>query len=142
MKELFRKNFHIYSFGDDRSAATRKVDKIQRFLECCGLERGQEDWFDQWKQYPVSCCGKVNGGYNFCHEIEIERAATMGCFYEIDRFIGKYLAILGWIAIAVFVLQLVSVIFACCLGVSTHKKEAGTGRYRFHAPLEEGDTKF
>uniref|UniRef100_A0A6B2EH14 Tetraspanin n=1 Tax=Phlebotomus kandelakii TaxID=1109342 RepID=A0A6B2EH14_9DIPT len=82
------------------------VDTVQSQLECCGVN-GPGDWVTA---IPSSCCapGVTNCGY--------DNAFRTGCNAALADWVDISKHIIAWVALGVAVIQLVALIFACCLG--------------------------
>lgn len=116
--------------GDVRKA----IDRIQEKSECCGAE-SYTDWFDsRWNKQrqnvsygrfrnsvPRSCCllnvthlatcgddldTETKPGYEFVY--------TRGCLH-LEVYLEQHLDSMVWIGVAIFVIQVVAILFTCCL---------------------------
>ncbi|KAF7224326.1 CD151 antigen isoform X2 [Nothobranchius furzeri] len=101
---------------------TQAVDKLQQEFKCCG-SHNYSDWTDSlWIQeaknsrlVPDSCCktpSELCGSRN--HPSNIYRVEG-GCITKLEDFIQSQLYILGAVGVGIAFLQLVGMMFTCCL---------------------------
>jgi len=79
-------------------------DAIQTNLKCCGVEN-RADWAEQKMSIPDSC-----GSY------------TAGCLIMLDEWISSNVLIVAGGALGVAFVQLIGILFACCLGRAIKKE--------------------
>ncbi|XP_076589586.1 CD151 antigen isoform X3 [Chaetodon auriga] len=101
-------------------SVTQAVDKLQQEFKCCG-SHNSTDWADSvWIQLnerlvPDSCCKTPT---DLCgrrdHPSNIYRVEG-GCILKLEEFILSQLYILGSVGIGIAFLQLVGMMFTCCL---------------------------
>ncbi|XP_042351867.1 CD151 antigen-like isoform X4 [Plectropomus leopardus] len=103
-------------------SVTQAVDKLQQEFKCCG-SLNSSDWADcLWIQaaenerlVPDSCCKSPS---ELCgirdHPSNIYRVEG-GCIMKLEEFILSQLYILGAVGIGIAFLQLVGMMFTCCL---------------------------
>ncbi|KAE8296233.1 CD151 antigen GP27 Membrane glycoprotein [Larimichthys crocea] len=101
-------------------SVTQAVDKLQQEFKCCG-SHNSSDWTDSvWIQenerlVPDSCCKTP---IDLCgrrdHPSNIYKVEG-GCIMKLEEFILSQLYILGAVGIGVAFLQLVGMMFTCCL---------------------------
>ncbi|XP_071752617.1 CD151 antigen [Centroberyx gerrardi] len=101
---------------------TQAVDKLQQEFKCCG-SKNSSDWSASvWIQavenkrlVPDSCCKTPT---DYCgqrdHPSNIYKVEG-GCIMKLEDFILSQLHILGAVAIGIAFLQLVGMMFTCCL---------------------------
>nr|XP_040017960.1 CD151 antigen isoform X1 [Gasterosteus aculeatus aculeatus] len=101
---------------------TRAVDKLQQEFQCCGSQNSS-DWRDSvWIQsagnerlVPDSCCKSPSA---LCglrdHPSNIYKVEG-GCIMKLEEFILSQLYIIGAVGIGIAFLQLVGMMFTCCL---------------------------
>ncbi|XP_055686892.1 23 kDa integral membrane protein-like isoform X1 [Lutzomyia longipalpis] len=82
------------------------VDTVQINLACCGVD-GPINWAGS---PPPSCCGLTSGT---CAPQNIFQT---GCRSALEDWVDTSKHIIAWVALGVAVVQLVALIFACCLG--------------------------
>lgn len=110
------------------SAKYKKAfDTVQKELKCCG-RRNASDWYHPLGigNVPESCCknktrsgiekGKCPGGMTGVY--------SEGCVDALFDYLKDHFAIIGGLAIAVAVIQIVGIIFAC---VVRHDIKKGYG---------------
>uniref|UniRef100_A0A3Q2Q0G8 Tetraspanin n=1 Tax=Fundulus heteroclitus TaxID=8078 RepID=A0A3Q2Q0G8_FUNHE len=105
-----------------QESITQSVDKLQQEFKCCGSQNFS-DWTDsEWIQnaqnqqlVPDSCCKTPS---DLCgrrdHPSNIYRVEG-GCIEKLEDFIQSQLYILGAVGIGIAFLQLVGMMFTCCL---------------------------
>ncbi|KAM9754325.1 CD151 antigen isoform 2-T2 [Menidia menidia] len=101
---------------------TQAVDKLQQEFKCCG-SYNSSDWSESvWIQgagndrlVPDSCCKTPS---ELCghrdHPSNIYKVEG-GCIMRLEEFIRSQLYILGSVGIGIAFLQLVGMMFTCCL---------------------------
>lgn len=97
---------------------TKTWDIMQHDLKCCGTEKA-EDWLNVFKNQtlPDTCCPSVNPcemGHNEHYEV--------GCLTVLQTKVEEFAVILGGVIIGVACIQLIGVVFACCLARSIRKE--------------------
>ncbi|KAK7864772.1 hypothetical protein R5R35_012268 [Gryllus longicercus] len=90
---------------------------LQHDLKCCGAD-GPEDWAKHNMNIPSTCCGSAAEG----EKCEIANAYEQGCAPALKEQIEHFALIIGGVAIGIAFVQLVGVIFACCLARSIRKE--------------------
>ncbi|XP_004553089.1 CD151 antigen isoform X2 [Maylandia zebra] len=101
---------------------TQAVDKLHQEFKCCG-SHNFSDWSDSvWIQaaenerlVPDSCCktpGELCGRRD--HPSNIYRVEG-GCIMKLEEFLLSQLYILGAVGIGIAFLQLLGMMFTCCL---------------------------
>ncbi|KAL7858058.1 hypothetical protein AOLI_G00181600 [Acnodon oligacanthus] len=101
---------------------TRAVDKLQQDLKCCGSNSSadwqQGDWiltYADKRLVPDSCCKTPT---DHCgvrdHPSNIYKVEG-GCISKLEEFILQHLQILGAVGIGIAFLQILGMIFTCCL---------------------------
>lgn len=105
-----------------QDSVTQAVDRLQQELKCCG-SNSSADWADSaWIQdnsnellVPDSCCKTPE---ELCgrrdHPSNIYRVEG-GCIKKLETFILKQLYILGALGVGIALLQLLGMMFTCCL---------------------------
>ncbi|KAM3609593.1 uncharacterized protein V6R79_017583 [Siganus canaliculatus] len=101
-------------------SVTKAVDKLQQKFKCCGSQNSS-DWADSvWIQsndhlVPDSCCKTPT---DLCghrdHPSNIYKVEG-GCIMKLEEFILNQLYILCAVGLGVAFLQLVGMMFTCCL---------------------------
>uniref|UniRef100_UPI0037E916F4 CD151 antigen isoform X2 n=1 Tax=Semicossyphus pulcher TaxID=241346 RepID=UPI0037E916F4 len=126
LDEELRRNLHVtmqqkYQQPGEESV-TQAVDKLQQEFKCCG-SHNSSDWSDSvWihsadndRLVPDSCCKTPS---DLCgrrdHPSNIYKVEG-GCIMKLEEFILSQLYILGAVGIGIAFLQLVGMMFTCCL---------------------------
>lgn len=113
----------IEKYGNDTDI-TVVLDDIQSHLGCCGA-RDYNDWhrlnpkFNSTDKYPHTCCPQPSEK-EFC--TSTDKLYTSGCVDKLDAEIKSSFGLLGGIAIAIAVIQLIGIVFACSLSRSIRKE--------------------
>ncbi|GAB0096261.1 Tetraspanin [Sergentomyia squamirostris] len=105
MTKAFDRIFHEQNLDVNREL----VDTVQSQLECCGLA-GPNDWVNIPQNIPPSCCA---AGITDCHA---GNAFRTGCTEALNDWVDISKHIIAWVALGVAAVELVALIFACCLG--------------------------
>lgn len=125
---------HYGSKEPGRGNITNGWNYVQKKFECCGVNNRTEaitlymetPWYkslDTPPRVPESCCvtndkgdptgleecqrGKDEGSMNFINE--------MGCYQMVRDKVIQYATVLAGVGVAVCVIQIFGMIFACCL---------------------------
>lgn len=108
LAEIARKGFErLFNEANNSSQeANIAVGGIQRGLQCCGINGP-----GSWATIPDTCC---EAGSN-CN---MQNSFQTGCATMIGDFITDSGLLIAWFAIVFAGIQLVGVIFACCLANS------------------------
>ncbi|CAK9814642.1 CD63 antigen [Anthophora quadrimaculata] len=100
----------------------RSWDIMQHDLQCCGIT-GATDWshvdFPE-NTVPNSCCKEVPQG-STCDTNSIYIYPS-DCMSNLQSAIGHNALILGGVGIGISIVQLIGVIFACCLARSIRRE--------------------
>ncbi|XP_015247298.1 CD151 antigen, like [Cyprinodon tularosa] len=112
-----------YRLGKDNEHITQAVDKLQEEFKCCG-SHNSTDWEENgWirssasegRKVPDSCCKTQ---IPFCgtrdHPSNIYKAEG-GCISKLERFILDHLQIIGAVGVGIACVQLIGMVFTCCL---------------------------
>lgn len=109
-----------YSTKDD---IRKSWDIMQHDLECCGMN-GPSDWSMTGvfadNTVPLSCCREVAEGSK-CDVNSVSVYAS-GCMGKLRDAIEHNVLILGGVGIGIAIVQLMGVIFACCLARSIRRE--------------------
>ncbi|KAK7912967.1 hypothetical protein WMY93_013178 [Mugilogobius chulae] len=102
---------------------TRAVDKLQQEFKCCG-SNSSADWAaSEWirsqagkgRLVPDSCCKTPTP---MCgerdHPSNIYKVEG-GCITKLEKFILEHLKIIGAVGIGIACVQVIGMIFTCCL---------------------------
>ncbi|XP_029170963.1 CD63 antigen-like [Nylanderia fulva] len=109
-----------YNINDD---IRRSWDIMQHDLQCCGMN-GPADWpkinYVDHAIVPDSCCKEVPT-QSKC-DINSISIQGDGCMMKLQSAIENNAMILGGVGIGVALIQLIGVIFACCLARSIRRE--------------------
>lgn len=99
--------------GEERKA----IDNVQKEFECCGVD-GYEDYLNQnTTELPKSCCRtpKCNTTVEAMRSLNNTEIYTQGCLKGFEKFLREHLLIVGGVGIGIAFVQLIGIVFACCL---------------------------
>nr|CAD7194243.1 unnamed protein product [Timema douglasi] len=107
-------------YGPANKDITNAWDIMQNDLGCCGIQ-GAEDWKELFPNgsLPHSCCPNLALNYDCTLSLT---HSTKGCLPSLQATIEHYALVLGGVGIGIGVVQLIGVIFACCLAKSIRKE--------------------
>ncbi|XP_046619431.1 CD63 antigen-like isoform X1 [Neodiprion virginianus] len=96
-------------------------DIMQHDLDCCGMD-GPKDWEKVFKttDLPETCCTELDMDKK-CDENLIE-IRHEGCSMKLQNAIEDNAVIIGGVGIGIALVQLIGVIFACCLARSIRRE--------------------
>ncbi|XP_065845152.1 tetraspanin-11-like [Oscarella lobularis] len=104
LTESLEKTIKEYNTSDP----VRKAwDTIQEKFSCCGVN-GTSDWNMYGMSIPDSCCKTMSGSTCTVYY-------AIGCKPEFQKFIEDNLIAVAGIGIALALIQIMGIIFACCL---------------------------
>lgn len=96
---------------------TKAIDNVQKEFECCGVD-GYEDYLNQnTTELPESCCRtpKCNTTVEAMRSLNNTEIYTQGCLKGFEKFLREHLLIVGGVGIGIAFVQLIGIVFACCL---------------------------
>jgi len=110
------------NYGEDKfPAQTESWDLVQENFHCCGIS-GYEDWknvtsLEPNNAVPDSCCIKVEKtcGYKQLPKAN-DKIYQTGCLDKFEKEINDHAGIAAGIGVGIFVIQLITIIAAFCLG--------------------------
>ncbi|KAF5271939.1 hypothetical protein FQA39_LY07956 [Lamprigera yunnana] len=106
-----------YNKTDDR----RSWDVMQHELTCCGM-KGPSDWIgiSPNDSLPHTCCPNVppEGSCTMQTPDKYEKS----CLTELKQVLVKYGTVIGGVGVGIALVQLIGVVFACCLARSIRKE--------------------
>lgn len=102
-RDAFKKGFAKIFDERERPANAELIDTIQTNLQCCG-KTSALDWS---LNVPQSCCATGTAPLCVPH--------VQGCQAALGEFIDQAGNVLGWVSLGVAAVELVGLIFACCL---------------------------
>uniref|UniRef100_A0A673ICU1 Tetraspanin n=1 Tax=Sinocyclocheilus rhinocerous TaxID=307959 RepID=A0A673ICU1_9TELE len=101
---------------------TRAIDNLQQDLKCCG-SNSSADWregawiqiFADRRLVPDSCCKTPTVGCGVRDHPSNIYKVEGGCISKLEEFILQHLIILGSVGLGIAFIQIVGMIFTCCL---------------------------
>lgn len=101
-------------FNKDQPGAQELLDWAQQEFKCCG-RNGSAD-YQKPQQANTTYCD-ANGGVASCYSGKTCTGTkyTKGCEQSFIDFVRHNLAVIGAVAIGIAFIQLLGIIFACCL---------------------------
>uniref|UniRef100_A0A8C1GMJ6 Tetraspanin n=1 Tax=Cyprinus carpio TaxID=7962 RepID=A0A8C1GMJ6_CYPCA len=102
---------------------TRAIDHLQQDLKCCG-SNSSADWREgAWihtsiaskRLVPDSCCKTPTEGCGVRDHPSNIYKVEGGCISKLEEFILQHLIILGSVGLGIAFIQIVGMIFTCCL---------------------------
>jgi CD63 antigen len=121
--QKMKEGMEHYGTGPDFQGVTETWNQIQFDLKCCGVEN-YRDWFSPnitfsklsgRKDVPDSCCKENTPGCGKNAEDILSKINQDGCFTLLETTVKDNVAMVGGIAIAVIVLQIIGVLVSCML---------------------------
>ncbi|KAL4217389.1 cd63 antigen [Mactra antiquata] len=89
-------------------------DDVQKKFECCGIHNAS-DWEPRLNP-PDSCCAKPTAGCGY------NTAYKDGCLDKFSDWVEEHIYIVGAVGIAFAFIQIIGIIFACCLARAIQKE--------------------
>ncbi|KAK5645237.1 hypothetical protein RI129_006537 [Pyrocoelia pectoralis] len=108
---------NYYNKTDDQ----RSWDIMQHELTCCGMT-GPDDWelITHDSSLPHTCCPNVPPKGSCT--INTPDHYTKSCRDELQEALIKYGSVIGGVGVSIALIQLIGVVFACCLARSIRKE--------------------
>ncbi|XP_072943641.1 CD63 antigen-like [Epargyreus clarus] len=102
----------------DNPSIQKSYDIIQTDLQCCGVY-GPKDWANNGLPIPATCCAgqELGAAAPPCGEASPGFHAV-GCLDKILVHLKDVALLLGGVGLGIAVVQLIGVVFACCLARS------------------------
>ncbi|CAG9862115.1 unnamed protein product [Phyllotreta striolata] len=118
LEDQLNKTMHMYYTKEDIKDSW---DIAQHEAECCGV-RGPGDWYNVTHNnvLPHTCCPDTPDD-NSCTTAS-KNVYQASCVDKLKGIFNKYGVIIGGVGLGIAGLQLVGVIFACCLARSIRKE--------------------
>ncbi|XP_041132556.1 CD151 antigen [Polyodon spathula] len=104
-------------------SVTEAVNKLQQEFKCCGSNNSQ-DWQDsEWvrtpeaegRKVPDSCCKTITPHCGIRDHPSNIYKVEGGCITKLENFILEHLRIIGAVGIGIACVQIIGMIFTCCL---------------------------
>ncbi|KAJ0180320.1 hypothetical protein K1T71_003724 [Dendrolimus kikuchii] len=97
----------------------KSFDIIQTDLNCCGI-KSADDWPKNGLPIPDSCCSakEVSSGATTPCGTDSPYFHSVGCLDKLVNYMKDIAYVLGGVGLGIAVVQLLGVIFACCLARS------------------------
>ncbi|RVE74216.1 hypothetical protein OJAV_G00019800 [Oryzias javanicus] len=96
------------------------VDKLQQEFKCCG-SNSSSDWkenkwvMDTGRKVPDSCCKTRTEKCGVRDHPSNIYKVEGGCITKLEKFIQDHLKIIGAVGIGIACVQIVGMVFTCCL---------------------------
>ncbi|XP_076651513.1 CD63 antigen [Halictus rubicundus] len=116
-----RMNSTMKEYSSDANIG-KSWDIMQHDLQCCGMT-GPADWASAGFSsniLPNSCCKEILKG-DKCDTNTIHKYED-GCMHNLQAAIEHNALILGSVGIGIAIIQVIGVIFACCLARSIRRE--------------------
>lgn len=121
LDENMKQEVHDYN----GTSKDREWDDMQKNLKCCGSS-SPLDWHTsnntlfQNGTFPDSCCMDVHPG--FCLNDTTSPVYEKGCLFALEDYIVNNIAVIGGVGIGIAFVEVVGIIFACCLARAIKKE--------------------
>lgn len=105
----------------NQNIVSQSWDVMQHELHCCGVNKAS-DWKNAsslQNEYPLSCCQNL-GPNDKCNENNGD-VYQKGCLGELTAVVKNNVSIIGGIGIGIAFIQLIGIVFACCLSKSIRR---------------------
>ncbi|CAB3234639.1 unnamed protein product [Arctia plantaginis] len=114
--EVLNKTMKEYPTNKD---VAKSFDILQTDLQCCGIN-SPKDWAANNMSLPATCCAgqEISGGVPAPCTEQSEHFHTKGCLPLLVAYFKSITMVLGGVGLGVAIVQLLGVIFACCLARS------------------------
>lgn len=96
---------------------TKTWNKLQEEFDCCGVTSNL-DWKEKRDMNPPDSCCKVAG----CNTALNNTVYTSGCTDKMEDWLKGKVAIIGGVGIGLAFVQVVGIMFACCLARAIRKE--------------------
>ncbi|XP_005918992.1 CD63 antigen [Haplochromis burtoni] len=93
------------------------VDNLQHNLKCCGVN-GSSDWKNftsKGNSVPDSCCKNDTKGCGIGTMTDSDKVYQQGCSAAMETFLKNNILWVIVAAVVIAILQLLGIVFACCL---------------------------
>jgi len=112
-------------YGKGNAEFDKAIDWIQQNVECCGTTNSESwqrsDWYKNNTKtiVPESCCVKQKAGCNKESDLKIFKK---GCAEKGKDYVKSQIVKIAGAAIGIAVVQLLGIVFACCLSRAIDKE--------------------
>ncbi|KAK3760314.1 hypothetical protein RRG08_063071 [Elysia crispata] len=99
-------------------------NKLQEQFDCCGV-KGFKDWEQVLPNRPPDSCCKDSVSDNDCASRSYSKTSainTEGCSQTFENYLKNKVAIIGGVGIGLAFVQVVGILFACCLARAIRKE--------------------
>lgn len=123
-------NITMHQYGKNEEA-TEAIDFLQSKLYCCGYN-GYKDWEEIMKEqkFPSSCQSE-NNTCIYDKEILCSEFYTTGCIKNLSIIIHRSALYIGTGAVAIALIQLMGIMFACMLGKAIRRQKTERERRKW-----------
>ncbi|CAG2238368.1 CD63 [Mytilus edulis] len=90
-------------------------NKVQQEFKCCGVNSSSDWETSENATFPDSCCSDGRKSPNCIHY-------NVGCYTELKEFVKDKIVVIGGIGVGFAVIQIIGILFACCLGRAVKKE--------------------
>lgn len=105
------------------NAVRDEVNNLQRNLECCGLD-GPTYWVDRsFTTPPEGCCINPAPAAKCTFDAQPHQVFQDGCVEKLQELLKNIGILLGAIAIAIGIVEIIGIVYALCLANSIKNKE-------------------
>lgn len=124
VKDVLQKSMKNYN-KDGHTGVTSTWDKLQEEFECCGVV-DYKDWKDiNMTAPPTSCCLDITDCNITFNNTDAQIEAKINndsCSEKLEDWLKSKIAIIGGVGIGLAFVQVVGIMFACCLARSIKKE--------------------
>ncbi|CAL7949238.1 unnamed protein product [Xylocopa violacea] len=128
-------NATMYQYGSN-GESKEAIDFLQTRLHCCGYN-GYEDWTNMWKNNTIpDSCFLLSTDERFkctpsMYDSSICAFYKTGCIENLSIVVYRSALYIGTGAVAIALIQLTGIMFACMLGRSIRKQKTERERRRW-----------
>ncbi|XP_043796423.1 CD63 antigen-like [Apis laboriosa] len=137
IKNLLAEKINITMHQYEKNVeATEAIDFLQSKLYCCGYN-GYKDWEEIMKEqkFPPSCQSNIPSENNTCiyddKGILCSEFYTTGCIQNLSIIIHRSALYIGTGAVAIALIQLTGIMFACMLGKAIRRQKTERERRKW-----------
>lgn len=106
----------IKKYFDDGEQA-KAIDRVQKQFKCCGVNGYMDYPHSSNTTFPSSCCKdeKKNCPSTFNEVSNSTDIYKQGCLNGFEDYLRKHIVVVGGVGIGIAFVQLIGIVFACCL---------------------------